>query len=469
MADRYDALVLGAGMSGLAAGIRLAQAGRRVAVLERHYLWGGLNSFYKLAGRRFDVGLHALTNYVPPRTPGAPLSRVLRQLRLRHADLRLGEQRVSRILFPERRLEFTNELERLEESVADAFPGRADAFRALVAAVRAYDVDAAEPDERSARAVLAATLGEPLLAEMLLLPCLFYGAPREDDVDWASYCVLFQSIFLEGLARPEGGIKPMLDLLVARLKDVGGELWMRTGVRAIRTLDGRATGVELDDGTILDADLVLSSAGWPETMRLAGRDVPPGDVGRLSFLEAVSIVDAPPAELGFDAATAFYCAEERAVYRVPDGDLVEPRSGVLCSPNNYAASEPLPEGVMRITVTASHAAWTALDDEAYAAAKARSADRAIAATARWIPDWRPRTTFRDVFTPRTIERFTSRGNGAVYGARIKRRDGTTPVAGLFLCGTDQGFLGVIGALVSGIAMANRHGLAPATAASRARP
>ncbi len=38
--SRYDAIVIGAGMSGLAAGIRLAQFDRRVLVLERHTLWG---------------------------------------------------------------------------------------------------------------------------------------------------------------------------------------------------------------------------------------------------------------------------------------------------------------------------------------------------------------------------------------------------------------------------------------------
>jgi phytoene dehydrogenase-like protein len=62
---RYDAIVIGAGMSGLAAGIRLAQFDRRVLVLEKHSLWGGLNSFYKRQGRRIDTGLHALTNFAP--------------------------------------------------------------------------------------------------------------------------------------------------------------------------------------------------------------------------------------------------------------------------------------------------------------------------------------------------------------------------------------------------------------------
>ncbi len=453
--DRYDALVIGAGMSGLAAGIRLAQLGRRVAVLERHYLWGGLNSFYKLGGRRFDVGLHALTNYAPARARGAPLARVLRQLRLRHADLRLGEQRFSEILFPGVRLEFSNDPARLAEEVARAFPAAQDGFAAAVAAVRAYDLDAGLSDERGARGVLQELVREPLLAEMLLLPALFYGSAREDDLDWASFAVLFRSIFLEGLCRPEGGIKPLLDLLVARLRDAGAELRLRAGVRAIRVERGRALGVELDGGEELEADLILSSAGWAETQRLAGREVPPEEVGRLSFLESVSILDRPPAELGHGAATSFYCAARRALYRVPD-DLVEPRAGVLSAPNNFDSAAPLPEGILRQTVAASHARWTALCEEDYQAAKRRCSDDAASAAARFVPDWRPRTVFRDVFTPRTIERFTWHQNGAVYGSPKKRRDGETGVANLKLCGADQGYVGVIGALVSGIAMANRH-------------
>ncbi|MEZ6109951.1 MAG: NAD(P)-binding protein [Pirellulaceae bacterium] len=61
----YDTIIIGAGMSGLAAGIRLAYFDRRVCVLERHYTIGGLNSFYRLNGRDYDAGLHAVTNFTP--------------------------------------------------------------------------------------------------------------------------------------------------------------------------------------------------------------------------------------------------------------------------------------------------------------------------------------------------------------------------------------------------------------------
>ena len=67
---KYDAIVIGAGMSGLAAGIRLAMFDKKVVILEKHSISGGLNSYYQRRNfdqggvRQFDVGLHALTNFI---------------------------------------------------------------------------------------------------------------------------------------------------------------------------------------------------------------------------------------------------------------------------------------------------------------------------------------------------------------------------------------------------------------------
>lgn len=61
-----------------------------------------------------------------------------------------------------------------------------------------------------------------------------------------------------------------------------------------------------------------------------------------------------------------------------------------------------------------------------------------------------------MFTPRTIKKFTGHFNGAIYGAPQKIRNGRTHLSNLYLCGTDQGFLGIVGAMLSGISMANYH-------------
>ena len=47
-------------------------------------------------------------------------------------------------------------------------------------------------------------------------------------------------------------------------------------------------------------------------------------------------------------------------------------------------------------------------------------------------------------------------NGAIYGAPNKIKDGRTHLENLYLAGTDQGFLGIVGAMLSGISMANLH-------------
>ena len=68
----------------------------------------------------------------------------------------------------------------------------------------------------------------------------------------------------------------------------------------------------------------------------------------------------------------------------------------------------------------------------------------------------------DVFTPLTIERFTGHIAGAIYGSPVKSRDGRTSLDNVFLCGTDQGFLGITGAMLSGISMANSRILQQST-------
>lgn len=454
---RYDAIVIGAGMSGLAAGIRLAQFEKRVILLERHSLWGGLNSFYKRSGRRIDTGLHALTNFARKGARGAPLTKLLRQLRIPWDELRLAEQSFSEIVFPRSRLVFDNDFARLESEVAAAFPAERDGFARLVRAVR--ECDPFDPDApfRSGREVLAGYVRDPLLADMLLCPILYYGSAREDDVDWNQLVILFRSIFLEGLARPQGGVKRILDLLVSRYRALGGELRMRTGVQKILVENGAARGVVLDDGTEIQADRTFSSAGLPETLRLAGRTVDEGEVGRLSFLESISVLDRPFASLGHRATMTFFCATERFAYRRPD-DLIDAASGVICASDNYRTPEPPSEGILRVTVLANHDRWRALGADEYKAAKTACADEALRSASRFVPDPRPHAVLHDVATPLTIVRYTGRLSGAVYGSPRKLRDGDCGIENLCLLGTDTGLCGIVGAMLSGITLANRQAL-----------
>ena len=453
----YDTIIIGAGLSGLAAGIRLAHFGQRVCILERHTTIGGLSSFYRMNGRNFDVGLHAVTNYTAKGARRGPLARLLRQLRLSWDEFALAPQVGSTIAFPDATLHFTNDLELLRSEIQRRFPAERDNFERLLQQLIDYDQLGAGGAQHSAREVVRGIIGDPLLVEMLFCPLLYYGGPQERDMEFGQFCILFRSIFLEGLARPLNGIRLILKLLTRKYKEYGGQLRLRAGVSRFHVEQGCVRGVVLDDGTQLEARRVLSSAGWRETMRLCqdSEAVDTHPAGKLSFIESISVLDAQPRDLGHRQTLVFFNDSDLFCYEKPD-DLADVRSGVICSPNNYCYDQPLEEGIVRITSLANYDRWAALDEPSYRLEKLRWYDRLVASAVRFVPDFRGTVVETDMFTPTTIQRFTGHENGAIYGAPVKRYDGRTHLDNLFVCGTDQGMVGIVGSIISGITMANLH-------------
>lgn len=457
----YDTIIIGAGLSGLAAGIRLAYYDKRVCILEKHYTIGGLNSFYRLRKRDYDVGLHAVTNYTARGEKKGPLAKLLRQLKMRWEDLELAPQLGSAISFPSVELEFSNGLSLLESEIAAKFPSQIDGFRKLAGAILEYDDLTAESFTQSGRAFVAQYLSDPLLIEMILCPVMWYGNARERDMDFASFSILFRSIFLEGFARPFAGVRPIMRQLVRKFRELGGELKLRSGVAQIEVDGDRATGVRLENGELVEGKRILSSAGLVETMRLCGNaeQIEAAAPGELSFVESTTVLDCQPKAIGMDKTIIFFNDSEQFHWEKPADSLCDVRTGVICSPNNYqydTAQGELPDGIVRITALANHEKWRALSEADYPKEKLRWYDRIAASATRFMPDFRRHMIDCDIFTPQTIRRFTYHDNGAVYGAPDKRFDGQTHLSNVFLCGTDQGLVGIVGSIFSGIAMANKH-------------
>ena len=460
----FDVVVIGAGMSGLAASIRLAMYDRKVLLLERHNAAGGLNSFYRMGGYRFDVGLHALTNYVPETTKGAPLGKIFRQLRIKRESFDLCQQTCSSIRFPGINLHFNNNFEYFRGEVITHFPHEKDRFDRLVEFVKAYHAVSLDPDSGSARCEITNFIKDPLLTEMLLCPLLYYGSARENDMDFGQFVVLFQAIFLEGFCRPHDGVQPIIRTLLKRAKEVGVERKMGLGVRALKTDRSRIAALELDNEETITADHVVSTIGSNETRLLysdSETEIPDQHVGKLSFTESIAILDCEPRSLGFEDTIVFFNQSDTISYRRPK-DLIDYQSGVICVPNNYDYGDrSLQHGVLRVTAQANYPMWKALDATKYREAKETGyrelMKTAVAVTpGANLDKLEASILFKDMFTPTTITLYTGHLQGAVYGSPVKAKDGSTPFENLYLCGTDQGFLGIVGSMLSGISIVNYH-------------
>lgn len=455
MAD-YQLIIIGGGLSGLAAGIRAARFGRKILILEQHSLPGGLNSWYFRHGHLLETGLHAMTNFAPVGDKRAPLNRLFRQLNLSRKRFVTREQFGSEIIFPDHRLRFSNDLSQLVQEVSREFPVSGQGFLRLVKEMETYDPFGPAP-WRSAREYLSERLANPLLENMLLLPLMVYGNAEEKDMDLGQFAIMFRALFLEGFFRPEETIREFLGLLLDQFKNFGGEIRFKTEVAEIVHDHSRVRGVRLQGGEFLNADGVLSTIGLPGTAALTDWPLETEQyTGQMSFMETISLLpQSRRPGLSNNRTILFYSLTDNWQYRRPAG-LIDPSWGVICFPENFQGIECGETFQLRVTNAANYDQWRQLDSGAYKKEKERCCNQSTEMVSKIVGNYAQDVVYQDSFTPLTIERFTGKGAGAVYGSPIKIKNGRTPWENLFIAGTDQGYLGIVGAMLSGVTIVNQH-------------
>jgi len=452
LAERYDSIIIGAGFAGLSAGIRLAQFQERVLILESHFIPGGLNSYYYRGGKDklYNTGLHTVTNFnAKNRRWGFGL--ICRNLGISAEDFELvPPSRPSLVEVPGANLIFDNDLETLRSSVRDRFPGEIDAFDRFCA-----DLPAIEDVQRlfgiSSRDWLETYFHDPVLLDLLELPVYIYGGYREGKIDAATFSTVFRSIFLEGCGSPPD-IKHILDLLLKRFKHLGGELKMRKQVSRIDCEGGVFRAVELADGTRIEADRCLSSAGLLETGQLVGENW--GKACQLSVFETVVSVEAPLAELQADYTLQLISQQDRFQWAAPAKRRQVDHLTLAASACYDFAQEPRAKH-FKIGCFQKGDLWLGLDEETYQREKRLMEEQMLNLLLQRYPGLRDFPAEHcESLTPRTVVTYTRHHNGGIYGGSEKTFDGTTPVENLFVVGNDQGGIGIMGALTSGVIVSN---------------
>lgn len=454
--EEADDVILGAGFSGLSAALRLAQFGRKVVVLEKHTLPGGLNSYYYRPGKRvYDSGLHVLTNRCPvSRRWGMPF--VHRQLGLSPEQLPLyAPTAPSLVQLGDCFLHTPADGPALQEQIAAEYPTQADGWRALWELLKKDNLEpalAAAP----AREVLERYLSDAQLIDLLRLPVFLYGGYAAGDITFLIFRNIFRSLFIEGVGHP-GSIKPWLDALVAALKEAGGEVFYRANVVAIEHDSGVVQAVRLESGQRIRAANVVSSIGRAETEHLLASDTatpaPAPPVAGISAVETTFCLTREEAARACPHPMVFFHADERF-----DWDpAVRPFESysISCAAHFDFPSEP-EYCFFKIAAYLGGEGWLGLDEAAYAEKKEAARARLESELRHRLPGLLriPGEALSETMTPRTVHRYTSHVDGAIYGGADKSFSGETAYKNLFLVGNDQGGIGVVGALISGIVVAN---------------
>ncbi len=457
----HDVIIIGAGLAGLAAGIRLGHFGKRVCILERHTKAGGLNSWYERDGRVFDTGLHAFTNFATAEDRAAPLNRTLRQLRIRRDELNLCPQSHSKIQCGSTELLLDNDFEGFRQRIARQFPDDREGFDQLLELINAAAYAEDPRPGSTAREVLAEHLSSQRLRDLLCLPVFFFGNAWGEEMPFGAFATLFKSIFIEGLARPKDGMRPVIELLTRRLAESGANLNLGCGVKKIHLTENGIFQTVVDNfGQTHTAEHCLSTIGAVETRQLledagASTSLANARPGEMAFVEALFELDNHPATYGLTDCMQFIGLERNFAFR-PATATAPADALLVCAPDNYAGVTP--NRMLRLSAPVA-SLGPLLEQPAKEALspgiKSILAQTLLAQLGETYPRLAGHARFLDLYTPYTFRRFTGHANGAIYGSPDKFADGDAGIPNLTLAGTDQGLLGIVGALLSGVLAANR--------------
>jgi phytoene desaturase len=286
MSRRLRVAVVGAGVGGLAAAARLAHAGFEVQVFEKHDRPGGRCGQLRLDGFTFDVGpTILLMPEVVARTFEAVGRRLSDYLTLErcHPNYRIHYRDGSTLTLGSDLAELSADLERLS-------PGSTPGFlRFLKISGRMYrtsldrfvlrNFDHAgqflSPGNlrhilglkahRSLASVVRRQLSDERLQAAVTFQTMYLGmSPYQAP---AMYGLLPFSEMGVGIYFPRGGLHSLPVALARLATEMGAVIHYRAEVRRILSTPTAVQGLELADGTRIEADLVLCNVDLPWAYR----------------------------------------------------------------------------------------------------------------------------------------------------------------------------------------------------------
>ncbi len=324
-----------------------------------------------------------------------------------------------------------------------------DGWRTLLGLARSTDDVRTIAPWMSLRDLGTDLVADPRLRQVLDRYATYTGSdPRRAPAALATIPYMEQTF---GVWHIGGGLGGLADALTARCVERG--VRVRTGCEVTRVVmqSGRAAGVQLADGEILPADIVVSDA---DARELYGRlvDAAPARRARRALARSTSSLSGFVILLAVRGRTAGlahhnvwfpadYDAEFDAVFARAARPVDDP-AVYACVPDDPRMRPDDDHESWFILVNAPRHGQGAgaIDWDAPGLAD-RYADRVLDVLATRGTDLRDRVLWRRVQSPADLERSTRAPGGAIYGpssngarAAFRRPANASPVPGLYLVG-----------------------------------
>lgn len=501
--NHYDAIIVGSGIGGLATASLLAQIGKqRVLVLEQHWTLGGLTHEFQRKGKfKWDVGVH----YVGEMGEGEFIRKIFDFVANKGVHWNKMQDIFEKFVYPDFTFAVSSDPKRYQEQLIDLFKDEGDA-------IRNYFTDIRRIRSWYVRRYLASFLPFYIrcwlqFANFLKSPKSFlttkeycdrhfkderlkallisqwgdYGPPPAASA-FAMHAVIAHH-YLKGGYYPDGGGEAIAKSIQPIIERYGGKCRVNAEVVEIIIKNNTAIGVTVchkygnNKETTYFAPVIISDVGAYNTyLRLVKNNQATGFKKELT--DDTVDVSAVTLYIGFKESpeTLGFRGENHWIYTIYDHDKMysaaealldgKPAFCYLSFPSLKDSNSVHHTGEI-ICLTPYHffSNWNAQPwqkrEKAYYDLKAKITEGLLDLVNAHYPGFKDLVEYTELSTPLTIEHFTMRSKGMMYGVpatkkrlAMKSIRSQTPIKNLYLAGSDVFSPGIVGAMIGGVAAAS---------------
>jgi phytoene dehydrogenase-like protein len=433
----YDAIIIGAGISGLVCGCYLVKAGMKVLIAEQHFQPGGYCTSFKRNGFTFDAAAHSFGSY----RESGNFNKVVKELGLDKRVVIKKFDPTDIVVTPDHKVTFWADRDKTVYELQKVFPNEHKIREFIAFMANPQPVDIAALRNKSFKDLLDQYFIDDKIKTIISCPLFFNSGLPPSLISAFTGAKIFTEFVMDGGYCPEGGMQELPNAFADIFREFGGVLMLSSPVAHITTHDNIVSGIVLESDEVIRSRYVISNCDARLTfIELLGEQI----IGK-RFINMLNTMTPSLsmfiAYLGIDRYFDTLPQRGSTLWSLPHYDLDKLYESAK-SPTRTDLSKYLlrvsPDGKSILAM-----ANTSYKDKHYwDIHKNRLLDTFITNIEKTtVPDLSKHIVYKEAATPFTLYRYTRNSQGAAYGwestkEQFMRTDLRKPafIQGLYLTG-----------------------------------